>query len=337
MRHSHTITVEVTRGDLVESRHACLAVVADASGVVQESWGDADREIYPRSAIKPIQALPLIETGAADAFGLSEPEVALSCASHMGETMHHEAVRAWLGRVGLSADDLECGAHAPSDEAAAAAVIRDGIDMDRAYNNCSGKHSGFLTTARHLGEATAGYTAADHPVQQRLKAILGELGGSDLDATSRGVDGCGIPVLGMPLAALARAMARMADPDGLPEPRGDAARRIFRAMTTHPEMVRGTHGLDTAIMRAGRGRFATKTGAEGVYIAIVPERKLGIALKVEDGASRASGLAMCALLDHLGFLDDTARAALKDHMTVVIPNAAGRPVGEIRMADGWAG
>lgn len=336
MQRSQPLTVEVTRGNLVESRHACLAVVADASGAVLDSWGDGDREIYPRSAIKPLQALPLIETGAADAFDLSDREIALACASHMGEPMHHEAVRAWLGRLGLGADDLECGAHAPRDEAAATAVIRNNVTLDRAYNNCSGKHSGFLTTAVHLNEATAGYSAADHPVQQRLKARLRELGGSDLDATSRGIDGCGIPVLGMPLAALARAMARMADPDGLPSPQGAASRRIFRAMTTHPEMVRGTHGLDTAIMRAGRGRFATKTGAEGVYIAIVPERKLGIALKVEDGASRASGLAMCALLDRLGLLDEAARAALRDQMTAVVPNAAGRPVGEIRMAAGWA-
>ncbi|MEK9725939.1 MAG: asparaginase, partial [Rhodospirillaceae bacterium] len=216
MQRTEALTVEVTRGDLLESRHACLVVIADSSGAIVDSWGEAGREIYPRSAIKPLQALPLLETGAAEAFGLSDAEVALACASHMGEPMHRDAVRAWLGRVGLGVDDLECGPHAPTDEAAAAEIIRRGVEPDRSFNNCSGKHSGFLTTARHLGEPTAGYLGIDHPVQLRLRHVLEDLGGADLSGTARGIDGCGIPVYGMPLAALARAAARMADPDTLP-------------------------------------------------------------------------------------------------------------------------
>jgi len=336
MQRPHPLIVEVTRGTLVESRHACLAVIADSSGNIIESWGETAREIYPRSAIKPLQAVPLITTGAADALNVSTAETALACASHLGEPMHRDAVAAWLARIGLGADDLECGVHAPRDTDAAAAVIRDGTALDRVFNNCSGKHSGFLSTALHLGEPTAGYTDADHPVQQRLNALLSNLGGTDLSATARGIDGCGIPVIGMPLAALARAMARLADPATLDGQQTGAAERIVAAMTTHPELVRGTHGFDTAVMRAGRGRFATKTGAEGVHIAIIPERKLGIALKVEDGASRASGMALCGLLDHLGLLDDQARAELKDLRQVPIPNAAGKIVGGLRMADGWA-
>ena len=329
------MTIEVTRGGMVESRHAALAVIADSGGRIVESWGDTERHIYPRSSIKPIQALPLVESGAADAFDLSGPELALACASHMGEPIHHETVRAWLARIGLGPDTLTCGAQAPGDASAAADVIRAGVSIDRTFNNCSGKHSGFLTTAVHLGEDTIGYAVPDHPVQQRLKAILGELGGCDLEATARGIDGCGIPVLGMPLAALARAMARMADADSLGASRGAAARRIFSAMTRHPEYVRGTHGVDTALMRAGRGRFVTKTGAEGVYIAIIPDRKLGVALKVEDGASRASGFAMGALLDHLGLLDDAARAALETHLEAPLTNHAGDVTGRLRMAAGW--
>lgn len=335
MIRAQALMIDVTRGDMVESRHACRAVVAHASGKIIDGWGDADGEIYPRSAIKPLQALPLVESGAASAQGLTDREIALACASHMGETFHRDAVRGWLGRMGLGADDLECGGHPPTDEDAAADVIRSGEAIDQVFNNCSGKHSGFLTTAVHLREPTRGYTDADHPVQRRLAALLADLGGVSLDATARGVDGCGIPVLGMPLSALARAMARFADADGLDNPRAEAARRIFSAMTAHPACVRGTRGFDTLLMQAGRGAFATKTGAEGVHVAIAPERKVGIAVKAEDGAARASGVALCALLDRLGLLDAQAKNAIGHLMDAPLVNAAGNPVGRVRVAADW--
>ena len=327
--------IDVTRGDMVESRHACRAVIAKASGEIVDSWGDADSDIYPRSAIKPLQALPLLETGAAAAHGLSDQEVALACSSHMSQAFHRDTVRAWLGRMGLAADDLECGGHLPRDDEAAEDAIRNGDLIDQVFNNCSGKHSGFLTTAVHMGEPTRGYSDADHPVQRRLAATLAHLGGVTLANTARGIDGCGIPVIGMPLSALARAVARLADPESLDRPQADAARRIFSAMTTHPAYVRGTHGFDTLIMQAGRGAFATKTGAEGVHIAIIPSRGLGVAVKVEDGAGRASGVALCALLDYLDLFDARAKSAAGDLMDAPITNAAGKPVGCIRPAPDW--
>lgn len=333
--HRSPLSVEVTRGDLIESRHAVRAAIVDSAGHIVEAWGDIAAHVYPRSSIKPLQAIPLLASGAADAFGLSEREVALACASHMGEEIHTATVTDWLGRIGCSAGDLECGAHLPRHEDAMADVIRSGAPLTAIFNNCSGKHTGFLTTARHLGEPTAGYIGADHPVQQRLAVLLTELGGDDLSATERGIDGCGIPVLGMRLDALARAMARMAAPETLDAAQAMAAQRIVAAMTAHPEMVRGTGGFDTVMMAAGKGRFATKTGAEGVHIAIVPERQIGIALKIEDGNNRASGVALAALLDRLGLIDDAARKALTAEMRPTIVNAAGRMAGEIRMAADW--
>jgi len=195
MIRTRPLTVEVTRGDLIESRHRCIAVVTDSHGEVVEAWGEVDRHIYPRSAIKPLQAIPLLESGAADAFRVSGPEVALACASHMGEPMHRDTVRAWLTRLGLGADDLECGPHAPTHGPSADDMVRAGEVPDKVCNNCSGKHTGFLATALHMEEPTAGYSGAGHPVQQRLLALLSEMGGEDLSATERGVDGCGIPVL----------------------------------------------------------------------------------------------------------------------------------------------
>jgi L-asparaginase II len=333
--HPVPIMVDVTRGDMVESRHAVAAAIVNAAGEIVESWGDVGRHTYPRSAIKPLQAIPLVASGAADAFSIQPRELALACASHMGQPMHTDTVAAWLGRIGCDVGDLECGAHMPRHEGAHDDLVRHGETCTALHNNCSGKHTGFLTTAKHLGEATAGYIGAAHPVQQRLAALLGDLGGENISGSERGIDGCGIPVLGMSITALARAMARMAAPETLDEASGKAAQRIFAAMTTHPEMVRGDGGFDTRFMAAGRGRFATKTGAEGVHIAIVPELKLGVALKVEDGAGRASDVAVAALLDHLGVIDDRTRAEIAPIAEPVIVNAAGRAAGVVRMAPGW--
>lgn len=335
MERAQPFIVEATRGSQVESRHRGIAAVVDSRGNLIECWGDIETHIYPRSAIKPLQAIPLLESGAADAVSLAGREIALACASHMSERFHVDLVRDWLGRLGLGPGDLECGPHMPRHEGAAAAVIRSGQAPDAAFNNCSGKHTGFLTTARHLGETTVGYSRADHPVQERLLNLLSELGGADLSGTARGLDGCGIPVVGMPLVAMAQALARMADPSGLAPARAGAADRIFNAMTENPQFVRGTGGFDTLAMTAGGGRFATKTGAEGVHAGIVPELGVGIALKIEDGASRATEIAMAAILNHLGVIDEAGRVALAPFFDQPLVNTVGATVGQLRMAEGW--
>lgn len=342
MAAKNELIVEVTRGDMVESRHrgACVVVRAADGGTVH-AWGDADRVIYPRSAIKPLQTLALIETGAAGSFGLGPGELALASASHGATPEHVGLVAGWLERIGLGPGDLECGCHEPMDKDAAKALARAGETPGPLHNNCSGKHAGFLTTAKHMGEPTKGYSKPDHPVQQRLLAMLSEMGDADLTTAPRGADGCGIPVIGMPLSAFALALARMADPKGLDEDRADASGRILRAMAANPRLVAGPRRFDTVAMEAGvkstGGTFVVKSGAEGVHGAILPALGLGVALKIDDGSKRAAEVAMAAVLDHLGVLDGAAKTAMAAFLEAEVINASGAKVGVIRMADGWAG
>ena len=329
MSSNNPLTVEVTRGDMVESRHMGACVVVDADGGILHAWGDQDRVVYPRSAIKPLQTSVLIETGAADAYQLTDAELALASASHGATSEHVDGIGAWLKRIGLGPEDLECGGHDPTDADAAKALFRAGKEPGRIHNNCSGKHTGFLCTALHMGEPTKGYLNPGHPVQDRLFAILGEMGGADLSQAPRGVDGCGISVFGMPLKAMAQALARMADPKGLSADRAAAAKRVFQAMTAHPRLVAGPGRFDTLAMEAAKGAVAIKTGAEGMYAGIVPGLGLGIALKIDDGAKRAAEIAMAAVLKLLGVLDPNSETP--------VLNAAGDGVGVVRMAEDWPG
>ena len=325
------VLVEVTRGAMVESRHRGRAVVADSTGRVVAALGGsgADRPVYPRSANKALIALPLVETGAAAAFGLGPEELALACASHSGEPMHTERVARWLARIGCTEADLECGAHAPTDMAAAERLARSGVPAGALYNNCSGKHAGMLTTARHLGEPTRHYVGHEHPVQRRIAAILGEMAGLDLTRAPWGVDGCAIPTIGIPLSALAASMARLAVADRLPPGRQAAVRAITQAWGRHPELVGGTHAFDTRLMQAVGSRLLVKSGAEGMCCAVLPEQGLGVALKVEDGGQRAAGVALLALLAELRLLPAEVPAELA-RPAVLNRNLA--EVGQVRPA-----
>jgi len=236
---ANPVLVEVTRGALVESVHRGSIAIADTAGHIVFSLGDIETAVYPRSSLKPIQALPLLESGAAEAFGLGGEEIALACASHSGEPMHTLRVAAWLERIGCGEQDLACGAHPSRYEPVAEAMIRRGEKPSRIHNNCSGKHTGFLTVARHWDIATAGYEGHDHPVQRAVAKALGELCGIT-EELPWGVDGCTVPNFAVPLAALARAFAKMAAPASLEASRANAATRIFRAMTAHPELVSGS-------------------------------------------------------------------------------------------------
>lgn len=282
------LTVELWRGPHVESRHLVHAVVCDVRGAVVRSWGDPDRLTHPRSSVKPLQALPLIETGAADAFGLGSVELALACASHNGEPDHVEAVEAWLDRIGCGVDDLECGteqAHLDVDPTASA-----------AWNSCSGKHAGFLTVARHLGVDTAGYIQPDHPVQELVRAALAETMRTALDPAEAGIDGCGIPVHPVPLHAIATGAAGFGAPAEWPPARVEAARRLAEAMVAQPWYVAGTDRLCTDLLAAGGGDVLVKYGAEGVQLVGLPRLGLGIAVKTEDGSRPASEVALGQVL-----------------------------------------
>lgn len=329
MSNANPVLVEVTRGGAVESRHTGACAVMAADGRLVHGLGDVKCRVFPRSAIKPVQALPLIESGAADHFHVTEEEIALACASHNGEADHIVRVQAWLARLGLSADDLVCGGHPSLNPDVALRLAHDHVALGHVHNNCSGKHTGFLCTALHMGEPIAGYERAEHPVQRRVAAAMEDMAGVRLNMQDCGIDGCGIPACSLPLEALALAMARMTDTENRP-----AAKRIVRAMTAYPALVAGTGRADTRIMAACEGRVATKAGAEAVHIAIVPERGWGIALKIDDGASRASDVAMVNTLNALDLLDAGARDALADVLLKPLINSLNEPVGSIRPGPG---
>ncbi len=324
------VVVEVTRGGIVESRHLVDLAIVDTDGKVVEAWGDVARPVFPRSANKPLQAIPLAETGAADAFALEDKHLSLACASHNGERVHVETVLSWLDRIGLNDDDLECGGHYARnpkvllDFAASAAPLR------QANNNCSGKHAGMLSHAVHAGDKPKGYIEPDHPVQQRVTAVLGEMYGVDMSQAPRGVDGCGIPTYAVPVRAMAAGMARFANPDALSPDRAAACRRIAGAMMAEPYMVAGMDRFCTELMAAANGRVTAKTGAEGVYMAGLPDRGLGIAMKTHDGNGRASEAVLAAALVRLDALDETMRETLADRINTPVANVRGRTVGEIR-------
>jgi len=336
---SEPIAIEVTRGPIVESRHAVDAAVVDAGGELVAAWGEVERPIYPRSALKPIQALPLLETGAADGFGLGAREIALACASHSGEPVHVDTVLAWLARLGLGEGALECGAHPPRQEQLFADLVRSGREPGPAHNNCSGKHSGMLSHAVHLGEAPAGYVGPGHPVQRRVADAIAGMCEVALDAAPMGVDGCSIPAYALPLRALGLGMARLANPDGLAPQRAAACRRIAEAMWREPYMVAGHRRACTAVLQAAPGRVLVKTGAEGVFVAGLAGRGLGLALKVRDGAGRGAAVALLALLEHLEALDSAARTALADVAAPAVTSVRGAVVGNLRAAPwrAWSG
>ncbi len=328
------VVIEVTRGPVVESRHEGAAAVVKPDGTVVASWGDIDARILPRSANKPIQAMAFVESGAVEKFGLGNEHIALSCASHNGEPRHVDTVRAWLAKIGLSDADLECGAHAPKLQTSIESMARDGVLPTAAYNNCSGKHSGFLSTAVAYGEPTKGYIKYDHPVQRRLREVMSDLCGLDANAFEYGTDGCGIPTLATPLKSLAQAMASMAEPSRLSNKHAEAATRIRTAMNAEPFMVAGSGRFCTRVNGALPGVAQVKTGAEGVFCGMLPTLGLGVAIKMWDGAGRAAEVAMATLLNHLGVLPDDRKDEV---LHPPIRNVVGLLVGEMRPAKSWLG
>lgn len=321
--------VEVKRGTQVESRHAVAAAIVDADGGIVAGWGDIEAAIFPRSANKAIQALPLVESGAADAFSLGNAELAMAGASHGGEARHTETVAAWLQRIGLDPAALECGAHWPYHEETARQMARAGIAPSTLHNNCSGKHTGMVSVATHLGEEIAGYVKPDHPVQRRVTAAIEDVCGVKLDRSLTGIDGCSMPTMPLPLRSLAHGFARFVTGQGLAPERARAARRIAAAVIAEPFFVAGSGRFCTAVMQAGAGRFIAKTGAEGVYTAASAERGLGIALKVLDGTARAAQTALGGLLEQTGLLDEAGREAIRPLVEQPLGNWRGLTVGSI--------
>jgi L-asparaginase II len=294
---ANPILIEATRGPLVESWHRGALAISAPSGALALELGDVDRPVYPRSAVKALQALPLLETGAADHFHFGNAEIALACGSHAGTETHAGLAAAMLVQAGLGTDDLHCGAHAPLGGAAAAALIAEGSAPTQLQNNCSGKHAGMLATAVHMHEPTAGYWEPTHPVQERIRSALSQISGVALGPEVQGIDGCSVPNWAMPLSALARTFARLVTGEGLDPTRRRALERILAACWEHPELVAGRGRADTVVMRALPGKVFMKTGAEGVYGGAFPELGLGFAVKIDDGAKRAAAGTAMALVE----------------------------------------
>lgn len=321
---------ELWRGPFLESVHLGHAVVCDDTGQVVQAWGDPSAVILPRSSCKMVQALPLIESGAADAFGLGVDQLALACASHKGAAIHTDRVKAWLAGLGLGDDDFRCGPQVPSDRPARDEMIKTDASPCQWHNNCSGKHSGFLTLNKHLGGG-ADYIDPAHPVQHAVRAAFEDTTGEDTPGF--GIDGCSAPNFATTVHGLARAMAQFASA-GDDNPRGRAQRRLIEAMTAYPELVAGEGRACTELMRAMDGRVAIKTGAEAVFVAIIPEKRMGVALKIADGSTRGSECAITAILAHLGVLDPDHPAAQK-RMNAPQLNRRGIDAATLKPASGF--
>jgi L-asparaginase II len=321
--------VEVLRGSLVESRHRVHVAVVDAAGRLRGHGGEPRRMTFVRSAIKPIQALPLIEDRVVERFGLSEAELALACGSHSGEPIHVAAARSLLRRAGLGEDLLACGPQQPIDEATRVSLARNGTAPARVHNNCSGKHAGMLALARGHGWPLEGYHRSAHPVQQRMLSEVARWSGLSAEEIPTAVDGCGVVTYALPLTALALAYARLAA-RARKEYGRDPAWRIVRVMLNHPQYVGGTGRLCTRVMQATGGRIFAKVGAEGVYCAGIPGAELGIVLKIEDGSRRASEPALLGVLTYLGLLSDDELAELNVFAEPEVINTRGEVVGVVR-------
>lgn len=334
-RHHNPVLVNVIRGTEVESTHRGSMVVVDSAGKVLDYIGDPDRAIFPRSALKFLQAIPLVESGAADAFSLTEKELALACASHNAEAFHVDSVNGWLDKLDLSGDDLECGPTLPLNEQAAHGLIASGETPTRVHQNCSGKHSGMLTLCRHMGWPTKGYSEYDHPSQQAWMKTMGEIMQQDLFSQPWEKDGCGLPALQMPMTSLALGLAKFTQIDQSASPRGQAMERILAAVKKYPEMIAGSGRCCTAVIQKTAGKVVVKTGAEAVYAGCVPSLGLGFALKIDDGATRGSEVALGALLHRLGVLDEEQAEQLGPWINPKIMNSQGKQTGKIMAADAW--
>lgn len=329
------VLVEVMRGGLVESRHRGSYCVVDKATQVIRQTGDIDTPVFPRSSIKAIQALVMMESGAADAFGFCDEELALACASHGGEVPHVGIAQSMLNKMGLSKELLKCGAHWPMNEAAGRHLAMEGEVPSVLHNNCSGKHTGFLAYLKHMKVNPVGYTEPDHPLQQAIRTALEDVCEVDLAEAPCGIDGCAIPTWAMPLKNLALGFSKFAAPDGRVSPtRARAMKRLTQAIFNAPFMVAGTDRYCSRLMAAFPQKLFVKVGAEGVFAAFVPERGYGMAVKCDDGSYRGAEVILSALLVDLGVLSraDMEKAGVADLLEKPLLNRNGTVVGSVRPA-----
>ena len=328
------VIAETTRGGIVESEHHGIVVAVDVSGEVVAAAGDPERVIFFRSSAKPFQAIPVIESGAADAFGFTPAELALCCASHAGSPEHQRQVAAMLGKIALTPADLQCGCSTPANAAEAARLVLETVERTPLQCDCSGKHTGMLATIVHERLSREDYLDPQHPLQRRILGIMAEVMRVPQESIVLGADGCSLPTFAAPIRAFATAFATLATPDQAPPGAGKdhapALDRLRTAMTAHPENVGGHGQFVTDLMAVSEGRIVAKTGAEGLLCLGVPERGLGIAIRALDGTWRTHPSVVVSTLEQLDILDDATRNALLERHSPELRNHNSRLIGEIR-------
>lgn len=329
------VLVNRWRGNAIENRYRGSVAVVESSGRVYAALGDVQRAVFPRSAIKFIQAIPFVESGALDAFSLDDRHIALACASHNGEPIHAGLAQDWLERIDCTHDDLECGAELPLHQATQFELMSEGRGPQRLHHNCSGKHLGFLSTCKKLGEQTHNYRLYNHAAQQRWFEVLESLSNTRINQLPWGYDGCAIPTLAIPLQRIALAVARFGDFTRFAGERRTAVERIHDAISTHPYLVAGKERLCTSLMERLAPQILIKVGADGVYTAMIPEHGLGVALKIDDGNDAAARVALGAVLNSLGVLPSDDMMALGEYLRPSITNSRGETIGRIEPSSDW--
>jgi L-asparaginase II len=329
------VLVNRWRGSAIESRHRGAVAVVEASGQVFAALGDVQRAVFPRSAIKFLQAIPFVESGAVEAFSLDERHIALSCSSHNGEPIHAGLAQDWLERIGCAHDDLECGAELPLHKATQFELMAQGRGPQRHHHTCSGKHLGFLSTCKQLGDDTHNYRLYNHAAQQRWFQVLESLTNTRVSQMPWGYDGCAIPTLALPLQRVALAMARFGVASSFEGERRTAVERIHAAITSNPYLVAGKQRLCTSLMERLAPNIMVKVGADGVYTAVIPEHGLGVAIKIDDGNDAAARVALGAVLQTLGVLSSDESKALSEYFRPSVNNSRGETIGRIEPSSDW--
>ena len=332
------ILLEVMRGGILESVHRGAVAVVDVNGAVRLSLGDISWPVSPRSCMKLLGAMPLVESGAVDAFGLGSVEIALACSSHIGAPLHVDLISHWLDKVGLTVADLQCGTHAPFSREASDMLVRNGEKPTALHNNNSGKHVALLTTAKHLGEPLDTYLRPDHPAQQRVRRVTEIMTGLDLGTAPEGTDRCGMPMPALPVHAMARAMARLGRPDTLDPALAASAGRILDAVREHPLLLLGPGKLSTVVNQVTGGRIILKGGSEGTYAGCIPGQGLGFAMKIDDGgADRAANIVVMNLLARIEAFTSDEVERLRGKFARPVLDARGEQIGVMRPAECLAG
>ncbi len=332
MKSRHPLVIDVVRGNAVESQHQVMAVVTDDRGLVSSFWGNVDYLTFPRSAIKPLQAVSFVESGAMEKFGLDEKMLALACASHNGEKHHLVTLNHWLEKIKMTEADLFCGPAYPYHEASHHEMIKKSQKPTALMNNCSGKHLGIISTCLALGENPKDYHRVEHSVQTRIRKTLSDLMKISIEKMPVGTDGCAIPTHATPLQNIAIGMAEFFDKKELASPRRKSLQRILQAWQYHPTYVSGTNDFASCLTEKTKGRALVKPGAEGAYCGVMPEKGYAFALKVADGSHRAAELASIAIFKQHGALTETEAQDLKNWTSPIIRNTRNDVVGLLKLA-----